>query len=111
MDLVLQLCRAAREGQPLKLTIMNNEVTWPAERVYFFDSVGDVDATFIIAEGTWIIPRKFNQGGYDLVVNFSDGNDGFNAVFVHVTRLDKHDIKCDYVKEMMVHLADGAFST
>ena len=48
------------------------------------------------------MPKRFNHGAFDAVQFVSTGADGeLSARFVNVTRAGRHDIKCQYLVDLL----------
>jgi Mrp family chromosome partitioning ATPase len=91
-----------------------NSETYAVQRVrHFRDTDELVNADLL--PGTWFIPERFNQGGYDAACYC--GNISKTAStrtrarrilrFIQVTRSHRHDLKLQYMLAFLAHLNQG----
>jgi hypothetical protein len=67
---------------------------------------------FKLGDGFWLLPKLFNQGGYDAVqVEFPDSNQPthIHVRFVQVTRSDTHTLKLQYMVALLKALVPIGF--
>jgi hypothetical protein len=65
---------------------------------------GDFQIDF--SPGQWLVPKRFNHGAFDAVQFVAADGDGgkLKARFVNVTRAVRHDVKCQYMVNLLTAL-------
>ena len=96
MDFVHQI-RTAKD----KVLVLGDE-TWEVEE--FIESDTDLKSLTVIAgrliHGTWLLPLKWNQGGYDLVCLLKS-NGEYLLRFVQITVSGTHSLKLQHFKNLV----------
>jgi hypothetical protein len=68
---------------------------------------------FEVANNSWLVPKLFNQGGYDAVqVLVPDAGQAFHIIvrFVQITRSNTHTLKLNYMLELLSALVAIGFT-
>jgi hypothetical protein len=94
LDFLLRL-RTQCEKSDGMINLANDEgevVSWSCgKEIVKFTEVSELHGK-TIPDGTWLIPKKFNQGGYDAAQL-----DGDTLRFVQITRSSKHSLNCNFL--------------
>jgi hypothetical protein len=96
LDFLLQLRLADEGGRDLTVYDGQAEEHWTVGGRESFDHALEI-AAMELQDGVWLIPQRWNQGGFDAVQVL-----GGNAVrFVQVTRAATHTLKLHYFVEVI----------
>ena len=70
------------------------------------EGVARGDFQIDLSPGQWLVPKRFNHGAFDAVQFVAAaGDDGkLKARFVNVTRAVRHDVKCQYMINLLTAL-------
>jgi len=117
-DFLLQIRLSETNQKPmvLRTSEKNIESLWNVnQRVHFLsvEKLSDCLCTvntqeigkFHLEDHNWLIPKKWNQGGYDAVQILPDGG----VRFVQITRAKTHTLKLKYFEEMLDALVKLGF--
>jgi hypothetical protein len=98
LDFLLQLRLAKKHG--LDLCVYDDMVqeSWSVSSRKHFDKPSDLPQ-IALADGMWLIPKRWNQGGYDAVQVLSSG-----LRFLQVTRGATHSLKLDYFVKLITEV-------
>lgn len=121
MDFMAQL--RVQKGKSLKLAISDSkEEEWSVEQLINFTKPSDLKGNqvpggfqnkFGVANGSWLLPKLFNQGGYDaaqvMVPPQSTQPTCILVRFVQVTRSSTHTLKLQYMLALLNSLQDIGF--
>lgn len=78
------------------------DIVWPHFTQYLFSDPPDVST---LTKNLWLIPKRWNQGGYDAVrVEVGETTVNVHVHFVQVTRAHSHSFEAAYMDRMEAQL-------
>jgi hypothetical protein len=104
LDFMLQL-RQASEAAKKSLVVYaneNNAEKWDVGNRLSFDKPQEIESMKSLDDGTWLIPRRWNQGGYDAVQLLPDKR----LRFVQITRGKTHGLKLSFFHTLIKHVVE-----
>jgi hypothetical protein len=99
LDFLLRLRLAKKHGHALIVYDDMAEEPWTVDSRKHFDKLAELEQ-IQLADGMWLIPKRWNQGGYDAVQVLE--NNGLR--FVQVTRGATHSLKLDYFVKLITEV-------
>jgi hypothetical protein len=102
-DFLFQLRMSEEHSTDLTLKDFNtgHDMSWgkPKKRIEFLKESELNDE--VLTENTWLVPKLWNQGCYDVVQILAN-----NSIhFVQVTRSKSHDLKLRYIVQLLNNLS------
>lgn len=126
LDFMAQLRTAKDNSKSLVLRIGDSkEEKWSVENLINFTQPSDLQGDrlndgaetfqnkFSVANGSWLLPKLFNQGGYDAVQVVTPEPSQATHIhvrFVQVTRSNTHTLKLKYMLELLRALVAIGFT-
>jgi hypothetical protein len=95
LDFLLRVRLADESDHPIVVFDGKAEEQWTVSSRESFDKSSDLEQ-IALADGMWLVPKRWNQGGYDAVQVLSSG-----LRFVQVTRGATHSLKLDYFVKLI----------
>ena len=86
---------ASRGTRLLTLSNQGKDFSLPVSSVQHVEWDGTVKNPQLTG-GTWLVPKRWNQGGYDAAFIHNGG-----VHFVQVTRAESHPLKVNYMKDLL----------
>ncbi len=102
MDLIIQITN--EKGGSFRV---GDGELWKVADVVKFDVKEDSFKNYVgpIKEDLWLIPKRWDQPGYDLVCVLKHDNKQWMLRFVQVTISESHDLKLQYFQQLATFLA------
>ena len=93
-DFLAQLHQALKHGSKVAVSLEDKEKKLPVTEIKYIDP--DHLQKLEKHAGLWLIPIRWNQGGYDAIY-IQDKN---TTIFVQITNSKQHDLKLQYMQNL-----------